>query len=135
MSAWIVSKRHIDVLVTGLIERGGYHHRGKWVAVSEENATETGKMLWAENHKSIRYRYGSKERTPEYHYSRLGIKSLMDADGHIGRGTLAKQVSCYDYQTCEHPEYYTSQAHSAMLGICMSLLHKVEGYGEADWGV
>jgi len=180
MSAWIVSRVHIDVLVRGVIEEGGFYHRGKWFKVVEDEAaraeslehlksfytearreqearrimtaTDLGKMLWSENHKSVNARYGERTRTPEYwyiepkkymtytdeKYSRLEGNTWVEyikREGHIDRGLLATQASCYDYQTCEHDTYYASRAFSVVLALGKSLLHKVEGSKEAPWGV
>lgn len=94
-------------------------------------------MLWRENYRSVNYRYGERLRVPEYHYApprALYLKS--DVSGYVPLpGVLAKQISCYDYQTCEHPTYYTSRARSAMLSLSESLLRCVPGYDYAGWGV
>jgi hypothetical protein len=136
MSAWIVSKKHIDVLVAGAIECGGFDHRGKFIVVSEENASEIGKMLWRENHKSINYRYGERSRTPAYKYATPFDCMVGMTNGRIvDPALLAKQVACYNYQTCEHPGWTGSQAHSLIMMIAYHVMHYVEGYGEAPWGV
>ena len=53
----------------------------------------------------------------------------------VDQGVLAKQVSCYDYQSCEHDTYYASRAYSVMCSLATSLLSAVEGYESAPWGV
>ena len=143
MSAWIVSKKHIDVLVAGLIEAGGYRHRGTWVTVTEENASEVGQMLWRENHKSINYRYNERQRTPAYTFELPKEYAQVSPDKfQVGRlcitvepGVLGKQVSCYNYQTCEHAAYYRSRAYRCVCSIAENLIRQVPGYNEAAWGV
>lgn len=149
MSAWIVSKRHIDVLVAGVLLNGGFRHRGKFVPVvadGEEyegpnecmDASSLGEMLWRENHKSINWRYNSRERTPVYIYKEPKTYVGWDETWKhptVEPAVLAKQVSCYDYQSCEHPTYYRSRAYSVVLSLAEHLLGKVEGYEDAPWGI
>lgn len=164
MSAWIVSKRHIDVLVAGVLEAGGFRHRGKFITVIEDDgvydgeaecmtANEVGRLLWSENHKSINARYNERTRTPNYLYAMPTQYadmveeggSILSEDGYwvhntrknlrVSPGVLAKQLACYDYQSCEHEGYYKSRAFSVVLSLSRALLGKVEGYDAAEWGV
>ena len=89
MSAWTVSKKHIDTLVLGLIKRE---------LIQAEQASEIGKMLWEENYRSVNYRYGETSETPRYTYSARNAAKLSAV-------ALRKQVSCYDYQSCETDDY------------------------------
>jgi len=145
LSAWTVSKTHVDVLVRGLIEAGGYFHRGVWQEVTDANATEVGQMLWRENFRSVNSRYNERKNTPPYTYlhpdqfiitSRTwGNTQYLEPQSHINPAVLAKQVSCYDYQSCEHDAYEKSRAHSVVQALAGSLLGSVKGYDEAPWGV
>jgi hypothetical protein len=145
MSAWIVSKTHIDVLVRGLIEAGGYYHRGVWQDVNADNASDVGRMLWRENFKSINHRYSEHKSTPPYTYEtpdayistsrQWGNTKYLEDQSHVDRGVLAKQVHCYNYQTCEHETYYKSRAFSVVLYLCYEAASHVQGYEEAKWGV
>lgn len=130
MSAWLVSKQHIDQLVYGAIRLG---------LVSPTEATKVGRMLWRANKKSIRARYGaSRYDTPEtydqptYWYAEPG-KPVEDA-------SLFKQVNCYDYQTCEYDAYERSPAKALIRRMERALEAKgitrfSPGYDEAPWGV
>ncbi|MCL2393051.1 MAG: hypothetical protein FWC87_00060 [Acidimicrobiaceae bacterium] len=98
MSAWIVSKRHIDHMVTALIARE---------LVSPLEADPIGRMLWRENLKSVAYRYPS-----DVDGTRPGPMSFRDGDveRYEWRETpvlddLQTLVTfhCYGYQSCEHP--------------------------------
>ena len=97
-------------------------------------------MLWRENHKSINYRYALRDRTPSYTYRAPQEFQTAKNDWYpdrplVDRALLAKQISCYDYQTCEHPTYYRSRAYSVVQSMSNALLHHVEGYEDAPWGV
>lgn len=88
MSAWIVSKGHIDCLVQALIVEG---------IVAREDADEVGQVLWHENHLSIEARYGDEPNTPEYHFR--GVDEPLDD------AIVWMQLGCYGYQTCEHARW------------------------------
>lgn len=106
MSAWIVSKSHIDCIVQSLIIE-------KLIAVVE--ADDTGQMLWRECLRSVAYRYpgdGDGERpgpndfrdchVDEYRF--IGIEAPLDD------AIVAKQIACFQYQSCEHPAWKVSAA-------------------------
>jgi hypothetical protein len=64
MSAFLVTKEHIDALVTaGLAEQLEWGENGRY-RLSPETATAIGKMLWQANEASVRERY--EERADEY---------------------------------------------------------------------
>ena len=151
MSAWLVSKKHIDVLVAAVLQNGGYRHRGNFIKVIEDAAewtgtgdcfcaSELGEMLWRENHKSINSRYSSRTRTPLYTYRTPKEYMVEDTSWNpvrhlVDPAILAKQVSCYDYQSCEHADYYRSHAASVVAQFAKALLGRVEGYEQSPWGV
>ena len=108
MSAWLLSKQEIDVLVHWLHKTG----------VSNALPDSLGAMLWSENYKSIRARYGDYDyrtgkyvKRPAYHYQTP--KSTNDFDVE-SKDQALKMVHFYSYQTCEHDSYYSSRAHKMM---------------------
>lgn len=131
MSAWIVSKTHIDSLVQAGIERE---------MVRPEDATEFGRMLWAENLASIHARYPDTrdggmypgpidfkaEDVETYTYEPLDGSSL-DAEG-----VVFMAAGCYDYQTCEHNEYTGSKAEQ-FVNMLTACTEKSDQKG--PWGV
>lgn len=150
MSAFVVDREHIDALLERAMAPSGYGgDRFHWYdrdaeswheLISYENAGEVGRMLWAENVKSVQYRYDdepvsdlpgpaglSDEEVDGYSYTtparRLTIVQAL------------KAISCYEYQSCEHPGWETSSAY----GFCDALRHKLigqlPGYDDAPWGV
>jgi hypothetical protein len=85
MSAWIVTKTHIDALVQAMVvER----------VIEADKATEVGKHLWSENYRSVNARYGGRARRPAYRFE--GIEAPLDD------AVIARNIGCYWYQTCEH---------------------------------
>lgn len=93
MSAWIVSKAHIDALVSAAVENR---------ILDAANADTIGRMLWSECHKSVNYRYDEKTRTPKY--------TATLAAFFIEPHAALKLISCYRYQSCEHPGWDVSHA-------------------------
>lgn len=128
MSVWALSKTEIDVLVWWLNETG----------VSRQEPTSLGRLLWAENFKSFRARYGDYDfragkyvKAPAYHYTKppAVIKSHR---GNFLTGSAdqaAKHCHFYSYQSCEHEGWETSRA-KKMIDKLEN--HLVRYYG-ADW--
>lgn len=101
MSAWTVSKEHIDVLVTALHP------------ASQEEGNEWGKTLWLENSKSIVARYGNADEGSVDNALRYVWVSRVVPDSWIARA-----AACFDYQACEHgPKYDASWSAGAMQGL------------------
>lgn len=120
MSAWIVSKRHIDALVTGLVEAG---------MVRASLVNSTGAMLWAENYTSVNARYRENDSTPSYHHTPL----------HVDQATLSKVLRCYRYQSCEHDGWSTSKACTLVEKLLATIDTSTPGfqavYDAAPWGL
>lgn len=129
MSAWIVSREHIDVMIaTGLqYGRSGWQGNLSWRVAEGENeyreltresADEVGRMLWRENVRSIEYRYPDtvdnrdypgpisfeREQADEYTYTPPRIAGLS-------AGEAFKLVACYDYQSCETDDWLETEAY------------------------
>ena len=132
MSAWTVSKKHIDLLVTlaAQLELTG----GK-----TEN--EIGQILWDECYRSVNCRYDETNPAPKYEFKPFDLKSLS---------TIAqiKQVECYEYQTCETEDYDTTPAIILTNTIATILelegnfhipsdgsIRDIPGWDEAPWGI
>jgi len=86
MSAWIVSKDHIDVIVQAGINHG-------LVLLSPGTPSEVGTMLWTENHRSVNYRYSERTAVPEYRFT--GVEAPLD------ELVVVKAIACFEYQSCE----------------------------------
>lgn len=116
MSAWIVSKNHIDVLITAALA---------WELVVQEQADEKGRMLWEECRISVAYLYPD-EKEGEWpgpwnlDESRPGPKGLTRADiqayaftpieGMVDPEVVHYAARSLRYQSCEHPGWATSEA-------------------------
>lgn len=140
MSAWIVGRAHIDVLVQALCE-------GEHVT---DDPDSVGRVLWRENLRSVAYRYpgdtGNGDRpgpisfrdsdVDTYRYRRPRNKPDLEA--------LLVAIDCYEYQSCEHPGWASSTAEMWTSTLRQALLDagvkrpaagsrmEAWGYSEAD---
>lgn len=101
MSAWTVAQGHIDVLVNALFEYG--------VVDPSTNGRELGQELWHENHLSINHLYSESTPTPDYVLTTTEAPLMPDA--------IFEAVSCFVYQSCEHPEWKDSRSLKLMIGL------------------
>jgi len=120
MSAYIVSKNHIDALVTVALDWGW----GQW---TPEGADALGTMLWKENHKSVGYRYSESAKAPTYTFKRRVVP--------LAPVEVLKAIGCYCYQTCEHKGWGKSEAKRVMDDLRDFAISKLPGYEAAAWGV
>lgn len=88
MSAWIVTKGHIDVLTNGLVQHG---------LIKPSEMKEVGQALWDENHASVDYLYNDSGENPVY--------IVETTEAALRPEHLLAAVQCYTYQSCEHPAW------------------------------
>lgn len=119
MSAWIVSKRHIDALVTPLYK-------------TMEMANEIGQQLWDQNHRSVNHHYNQNSATPKYDFvpchSRTkenGEKSDLSALDYL------KLLDSFEYQSCEIK--FDSEVSYYCHRLRKHLVSQLDGYGDAVW--
>lgn len=144
MSAFVVNKSHINAIIqAGLNVQykpfTWYHEENgelKQYKLTSDTADEVGQMLLDECVHSVRYRYEDSD--------------LSDLPGPINAEYLMpfewkpfvrmptpieaiKLIHCLNYQSCEHPEWDTSNAHDFCQGLCHTLESQVPGYDDAPW--
>jgi len=148
MSAWIVSKEHIDYLVTQWL-RGdaSMYVGGGWEKFGPEDADDVGRDLWTANLESVAFRYPgdrsgdrpgaghSDEEIENYRHTTIyRLKGVSP-----GPFTLLKAVNCYRYQSCEHPGWKGSRADQLSNAIREKAIHLIgdesEEYQRAPWGI
>ena len=122
MSAWIVSKAHIDALITSALKVDRFNS-----LVNYETADKIGAMLWKENHKSVNYRYNEAKEAPAYRFTRRAQPlSAVEA---------LKAIDCLEYQSCEHKGWEKSEAKRFLDKLRGLLIHALPGYDAAPWGI
>ena len=92
MSAWLVSKGHIDVLVQAALVEGLLPNYA-------QTPDDLGKLLWLENHLSLEARYGD-DVPDDIEYTFRGVEAPL-GDAH-----LSAAIHCYNYQSCEHDAWW-----------------------------
>ncbi|MGA7121199.1 MAG: hypothetical protein WBY94_13930 [Polyangiaceae bacterium] len=130
MSAFLVSKRHIDALVYAR-SLSRYPSANLLPKLSDD---ELGRRLWRENMASLAGLYGARHgdqidegALAAYRYARPA-KALSV----VG---LIKACHCYAYQACEHEAWAKSDARAYCDVLVDMLTHRLPGYDEAAWGL
>ena len=118
MSAWIVSQKHIDFIITAAVGYG---------MLPIEKADTMGATLWKENFKSVNYRYGEKKSSPSYKFAPYP-KAI---DGAV----LLKNIACLEYQSCEHKGWKGSEALKFLDDLKDAAIAHLPGYDAAPWGI
>lgn len=127
MSAFIVSDKHISALVSaGSLWGVKYFHSEMWRPIrGREN--EIGQILLNENYRSVNYRYSEDEQPHHFrHVPSLMKYSLLQ---------IIKACNCYNYQACETPDYYDTEAYSIVMAIREHAIHLLPGYEDAAWEI
>lgn len=148
MSAFVVSKQHLDAMITAALDvtplRGGSPVSWFYPTINRaednlgtlqtkrrvaryEDRERIGAMLWAENVRSVNYRYEEEEWEEVYQYTRFTLPLPAVA--------VLKLIDCYEYQSCEHDEWETSEAHEFCESLRRAYIGLLPGYNEAPWGL
>jgi len=135
MSAFVVTKQHIDALVTVGLPRPGETGWIRWedptdAAVTQrlslETADRAGSILWQENRVSVNRRYHDGDPVDiEYRFHRTRLDPVI----------VLKLIDCYEYQSCEHDGWSESQAKRLCDQLRKEAVSKLPGYEEAPWGL
>ncbi|HTJ71322.1 MAG TPA: hypothetical protein VL551_27525 [Actinospica sp.] len=134
MSAFIVTKQHIDAMVTGGLPRRGDTgwirwddpvETGRTHILNQDSADRAGSLLWQENRISVNHRYHDGDEIDViYTFQRQGHSPVV----------VLKLIDCYEYQSCEHPAWKESQAKRLCDQLRKQVISKLPGYDEAPWG-
>ena len=144
MSAFIVSHDHIDALLSFASKRDSYgsvsyyvKKTGAHVSITEQNATEIGRILLTENERSIYARYPDckpgddkkpgtiGEDAAGYNFKRWPLSSPLLSV------SILKACSCFDYQACETDDYDDSLAATVIDAIRNRAISRLPGYEDA----
>ncbi len=140
MSAFVVSKSHINAMIhAGLAVQYRpltWYHNGKAHILSNDTSNAVGQMLLDECVKSVCHRYDDSKITNlpgptnaewlipfEYHFTYKRPTPIQ----------ALKLISCYEYQSCEHPEWKESEAHAFCETLRHCTIERLTGYEDATW--
>jgi hypothetical protein len=142
MSAWIVARAHIDVLVLAGVQFGiPYDACGDAsTPIGPAVLAAAGVDLWAENHLSVNCRYGEDSQPPPY--------PAPTAEVILDPVVVVKAVDCFAYQSCEHAGWDASRAADYCVRLRAAALDGPPlkpgdpagrsypvGYDDAPWGI
>ena len=147
MSAFVVDRGHIWYLVQAAVSRMcreprmSWYHEEKHRTVSSterEGLAEVGQMLWDENVRSVKYRYDDCDELPgpigcDYQYGRHNGCALPRL--RVEPVQVLKACDCFEYQSCEHPGWEESEAHSFLEALRRKAWHALPGYDDARWEI
>jgi hypothetical protein len=134
MSAFIVSHAHINALVSAMLDaRMSYWTGQDRVYVTRANAEEVGRILLAENVRSVTHRYGG--RLDDDEQNAAALYRFAYAGRPRSPVQLIKAVHCLDYQSCETEDWESSIAWRICQAILANATTKLPGYETAAWEI
>lgn len=141
MSAFQVSPAHIGAILRWyLFDLGPAEWRPRWRdhQPTREDAIDMAAALAFECYRSVRYRYPDGELPGPVAFedspvvvdvSNLGVYKQLSAVGVI------KACHCLEYQSCEHPEWQSSEAKRLLTDISNTAIGRLPGYEAAAWHI
>ena len=146
MSAYIVSKAHIDAIVTfavGGTRRVGTVKRltednghGDYVSSSDYTPNQIGAALWAENHASVDCRYCESTPVPTYAFRpKCHGSACSEPTRLLTPLDIIKLCHSHTYQSCEHPGWEASFASDFLKRVIAAAIAALPGYDNAFWGI
>jgi hypothetical protein len=105
----------------------------------QEDAHRVGAMLWAENVRSVSFRYDTPEDGDLPGPITFGVMDVAEYQykphpGWIEPVAVLKALDCFEYQSCEHPGWRASEAHAYCESLRGRAIGSLPGYREASWG-
>lgn len=148
MSAWVVDKVHIDLLVRVALDLGCYDRSGwpppmQWWQTDEQGHFTGWRVLdpaaVSECVRSVHHRYPGDDLDkgelpgPLDAYW-MGPYIYEDPGYVLTTAELFKAIDCLAYQSCEHEEWEASEACSFLRFLRTGASSRTPGYDESPWG-
>ena len=95
-----------------------------------DRALEVGDMLLSENQRSVNHRYKAtddQDRLYQVQYDAFVWASFEPVD-------VFKAIDCLAYQSCEHPDWESSEAFAFLSALRKRYCRRLPGYSDAAWG-
>ena len=127
MSAFVVSDRHIDALLTWVINTPEYGAPQKLDGMTVyDQPGLIGQLLVDENHRSVNHRYDEKDNH-KYKFNRYP-RTLTPVE-------VIKACDCLIYQSCETDNWKVSRAYKIIRDIRESAINALPGMEDAAWEI
>ena len=130
MSAFIVNRKTIALLTEALV---------KYDLAPRYHPDAIGQKLWMENIRSYNYRYDDNAHAMPYIHKGTSAALLNDPY------TVYKCARCYEYQSCETPDYPLTWAGKVITALYARLEQEIgipdhaiittAAYEQAPWGL
>jgi hypothetical protein len=92
--------------------------------LTRENAGYVGAMLLAENRRSVDHRYAEEELEQPYLFQTIpGVPNPV---------AVLKALDGFEYQACEHPEWWESEAFNFCNALRRAAIRKLPGYEDSN---
>lgn len=85
-----------------------------------------GQILWDENYRSVNYRYDEDYSAPTFKVDPYVKMSAVET---------VKLCDCYNYQTCEAPDWKETEAYAIMQAVREAAISALPGMSEAPWTI
>jgi hypothetical protein len=118
MSAFLVSKKHVDTLVSAAIKFG--------MSGMASLPNSLGQTLWDENVKSVNAGIGPKANKRTYEFTAVEVPSPV---------AVMKAVQCYQYQASDHAGWEGSAAAEFCDLLIHAAIRSSAGYEDAEWAI
>lgn len=131
MSAFVVGDFHINCLVGWAFARSSvcpvsYMWRGQrmyW----RGNEERIAQVLYAENVRSVSFRYPGKVLTEGHRYR------LESYGGQMTPIQVIRAAHCLEYQSCECEDWQDTEACAMLVGLVEAAVRALPGYEQAAW--
>lgn len=137
MSAYLVSERHVGILIHARNLAGRHPGWTCLVGGNELSDLEFGRRLWRENMLSVGNRYDveTRARALVTDAELLSIFQVVKPKVAPSMVDMFKAIDCYCYQANEHDGWETSASKTWMDELRLQLIQSMPGYEQAPWGV
>ena len=149
MSAFVVGREHIRFLVSAarsprIVQYAPFSYywngqRHQLPMNDREAAAKAGQLLWNENIRSVEGRYpdcvGKPENMPGPVDEVFIYAHSRDWTGNLEPVQVLKACNCYEYQSCEHEGWKTSEARAFIEALRSEAIRALPGYETAQWEV
>lgn len=141
MSAYMVSNDHLDLMVSAGLMGVGYeatldvYHGDRWHNFNRyEHADMVKGLLHEANLDSVNYRYKEFSTEATRPYSGADITPYLGGPV-IPWGHVLGALRCFEYQSCEHPEWSESLAKAIVDKIRFKVCQRIteEAGGMWEW--
>lgn len=159
MSAYVVDRTHIDVLVTAGLSQGTYGPlRWLWPELSAEDerdafqagepwgpraielAQERSHQLTPQTANYVgQMLWAENVRSVNHRYEEDEWEQVYEHQpipGKVDPLIVLKAIACYQYQSCEHPGWAKSEAHAYTQALQDAMIRALPGYEDAPgWDI